>query len=238
MTTKPRRLTYDLEFVEDGHSIELVSIGVVRVDALPPRSAPATATGPDVEYYAINADISIERLTSRPWLAENVLPHLPTFTREQRYMSQRRTDIDRREPYVKPRRQIAAEVAKFLLDTPGDGSLELWADCGAYDHVCLCWTCWGPMAKKPAAIPDRTNEIRQYAEHLGVPLLNPPVGRGVKHRAIDDARTVAWQLRRLDEQARSGRIPASVVHDMPVAGITPVAAQVSRGPGSRWTNRL
>ncbi|CAN5256942.1 polyadenylate-specific 3'-exoribonuclease AS [soil metagenome] len=57
-----RRYFYDTEFIEDGTSIELVSIGVVD------------ETGRD--FYAVSTDFDPDRAI--PWVRRNVLPHLPS----------------------------------------------------------------------------------------------------------------------------------------------------------------
>lgn len=54
---------FDTEFIEDGKTIELISIGVVTLD--------------DREYYACNQDADLSRAS--PWVRENVLPHLPRY---------------------------------------------------------------------------------------------------------------------------------------------------------------
>lgn len=56
-------ITFDTEFHEDGRTIELLSIGLVRADG--------------AEYYAEPAEADRKAITeSNPWVAENVLPYL------------------------------------------------------------------------------------------------------------------------------------------------------------------
>jgi hypothetical protein len=52
----------DTEFMEDGRTIELLSIGIVREDG--------------TEYYAVSADA--DRTRANDWVTENVLPFLGT----------------------------------------------------------------------------------------------------------------------------------------------------------------
>ncbi len=54
------RYWFDTEFHEDGHAIELISIGVVAEDGR--------------EYYAVSADYDPARATD--WLCQHVLPQL------------------------------------------------------------------------------------------------------------------------------------------------------------------
>ncbi|KQB85204.1 polyadenylate-specific 3'-exoribonuclease AS [Corynebacterium oculi] len=56
------RYFYDTEFVEDGRTIELVSIGIVSEDGR--------------EYYAVSTDFDERR--ANPWVRENVLSKLPS----------------------------------------------------------------------------------------------------------------------------------------------------------------
>lgn len=54
------RVFFDTEFIEDGRTIDLISIGMVREDG--------------AEYYAENVDCDITRAS--PWVKENVFPLL------------------------------------------------------------------------------------------------------------------------------------------------------------------
>lgn len=54
---------FDTEFIEDGETIDLISIGMVSLDGR--------------EYYACNQDARLNRASE--WVRENVLPHLPKY---------------------------------------------------------------------------------------------------------------------------------------------------------------
>lgn len=56
------RYFYDCEFIEDGRTIELISIGVVAEDGR--------------EFYAVSTEFDPER--AGPWVRRNVLPKLPS----------------------------------------------------------------------------------------------------------------------------------------------------------------
>ena len=56
------RFFYDCEFIEDGKTIELVSIGVVDTDGR--------------EFYAVSTEFDDRR--AGPWVRANVLPKLPS----------------------------------------------------------------------------------------------------------------------------------------------------------------
>ncbi len=170
MDPERRRLAYDCEFIEQGPTdrqprptIDLVSIGLVDID------------NPDRTYYAVSAAFDTPLLIRHAWLWQNVAPHLPWRDPAQ---------IDYNHPDVKPRRQIAAEVAAFIL---GDRTrpVELWADYGAYDHVVVSWL-WGSMIDHPAGIPMWTHDLREWVELLDLDG-RLPAHRGTVHHALDDA---------------------------------------------------
>lgn len=60
------RYFYDTEFIEDGSTIELISIGIVAEDGR--------------EYYAVSTDFDASR--ANPWVREHVLEKLPNPQRE------------------------------------------------------------------------------------------------------------------------------------------------------------
>ncbi len=62
---------FDTEFLDDGHTIDLISIGIVNEDGL--------------EYYAVNAEFDEERATD--WLRSRVLAHIPRDFRRKLYIN-------------------------------------------------------------------------------------------------------------------------------------------------------
>lgn len=158
------RIFYDLEFHEDGITIDPISVGMVTEDG--------------DEYYAVNADMDADRIARNPWLMENVVPALP-------FWPIRPVSIvfGTEHPDVKRKATIALEVRDFILSQPDP---ELWAWYGAYDHVALAQL-WGRMIDLPDGIPMWTNDLRQEAHRLGNPDLPEQPGAGV-HNALEDAR--------------------------------------------------
>jgi hypothetical protein len=168
------RFCLDTEFIEDGRTIKLISIGIAAEDG--------------DEYYAIDASIApiFDQVLRHPWLAEHVVPHLPTVHTGPPYGIQ----LDLGHPSVKMRYTIAQEVRAFLVDRIPGEPVELWANYGAYDHIALCQL-WGPMVDKPEGIPMFTHDLQQRWEDLGRPGL--PEQRGGEHHALDDAR-YDWEI--------------------------------------------
>lgn len=172
---------YDTEFVDDGHTIELISIGIVCEDGR--------------EYYAVNSDMPYERIKTDDWLCRNVVPHLPlggnppTVERHSNPSSGYYWSLDMKSPLVKPKWVIANEVREFLLavDPP-----QLWANYAAYDHVALAQL-WGPMIRLPKGLPMWTHDIQQLIEAM--PGFEVPEQAGDEHNALADARHVMDVLR-------------------------------------------
>lgn len=199
------RYCYDSEFLEDGQTIALISIGIVCEDGR--------------EYYAVNSDMPIGRILKHDWLMTNVVPHLPGTKADRLPLNQGWSwALDLRHAAVKPHWVIANEVREFLLsptisgvagqqkwppetggatftEVPGDPKIELWANFGAYDYVMLAQL-WGPMAGLPAGLPFFTHEIQQLlerddiSERLDKFLAELPA-QTHEHNALHDAR---WNM--------------------------------------------
>ncbi|MGW5519228.1 3'-5' exoribonuclease domain-containing protein [Nocardia africana] len=173
---------YDLEFLEDGRTIELISIGIVSESGR--------------EYYAVNLDLPVKRIRKHQWLMVNVVPSLPKPAGDWNNHMPRRWLFDYNNHAVKHRDRIAEEVRAFLL---AEGKPELWADYGAYDHVALCQL-WGPMINLPAGLPMFTHDIEQAIE--AVPGFVKPEQAEGQHNALEDARYNMRVLDALREAAR------------------------------------
>lgn len=154
------RYFYDTEFIEDGRTIELISIGVVAEDGR--------------EYYAVSTEFDPQRAGS--WVRTHVLPKLPPPSSQLwRSRTQIRLELEK---------FLGVERLAPPAGDPID-PIELWAWVGAYDHVALCQL-WGPMTELPAAMPRFTRELRQLWEDRGCPRM-PPRPKDT-HDALVDAR--------------------------------------------------
>jgi hypothetical protein len=176
----------DCEFLEDGRTIELISIGMVADDGR--------------EYYAVASDAPWDRIKEHDWLARNVLPSRPVTGRTSldTYLKNHPNSFPRpsltfvgpdlTDSRVKPRQVIANEVRDFILAAPDP---QLWAWYAAYDHVVLCQL-WGTMMQLPKGVPMWTNDLKQECERLGNPEL-PSLPGVTEHNALGDAREVAFR---------------------------------------------
>jgi len=80
---------YDTEFIEDGKTIDLISIGIVAEDGR--------------EYYAISTEFDHRKAEQNQWVLENVLRKLP----------------NKISMYWKTREQIRKDILEFIgEDTP------------------------------------------------------------------------------------------------------------------------
>lgn len=66
------RFWYDTEFLEDGKTIELISIGFVAEDGR--------------EYYAVNEEAPWKRIAKNDWLVRNVVSSLPRIHGDRRLL--------------------------------------------------------------------------------------------------------------------------------------------------------
>jgi len=171
------RIFYDTEFLEDGETIRLISIGMVRENG--------------DAYYAIARDPGLLGAAwAHQWLRENVIPSLPV--KEDPYGFPDGWNWDREHPdfrHIKARESIAGEIRDFILAKPDP---ELWADYCAYDHVALCQL-FGRMIDLPNGVPMWTNDLRQLVARAGNPDL-PSLPGASAHNALDDAREVKMRF--------------------------------------------
>ena len=174
------RYWYDTEFIENGKTIDLISIGIRAEDGR--------------EYYAINQDCQFGEASE--WVKENVIAHLPP-----------RFSIDvlgvrTAHPNYKSKRTIREELLAFVGDKEKgwtaftkemDTKPEFWGYYSAYDHVALCQL-FGTMMDLPKGWPMYTRDIKQWCDYLGNPAL-PEQGKD-EHHALADARwnKVAWEF--------------------------------------------
>jgi len=164
-------IDYDLEFLEDGRTIELISIGMVCDDGR--------------EYYAVNRDMPVRKIRKHKWLMDNVVPSLPKGHGDRRNHVPKSWLFDYADPVVKRREHIADDVVAFIQAAGPD--VVLWANYGAYDHVALAQL-WGRMIDLPEGVPMFTCDIQQERLRLGLRWDELPQQESGEHNALADAR--------------------------------------------------
>jgi len=177
-------IDYDFEFLEDGRHIELISIGMVCDDGR--------------EYYAVNRDMPVRKIRKHKWLMENVVPGLPKGHGDAKIHMPKRWLFHYADPVVKHRARIADDVMDFIRAAGPD--VQLWANYGAYDHVCLAQL-WGRMIDLPEGVPMFTHDIQQERSRLGFSWDQLPQQESGEHNALADARHNQAVRRWLAEQA-------------------------------------
>ncbi|HEX3640116.1 MAG TPA: 3'-5' exoribonuclease [Ktedonobacteraceae bacterium] len=180
----------DTEFIEDGKTIDLISIGIACEDGR--------------ELYLQHCDFNARE--ANEWVKENVLPHLATcqngFGHERRTLEYdlsihadtgQCVSIPGYRPNLslcpwRTRAQIRDEIKLFFFahmsTNPNDG-IELYGYYSAYDHVAFCQL-FGTMADLPKGYPMYTRDLKQWCDDLGNPEL--PKQEGTEHNALADAR--------------------------------------------------
>lgn len=179
-----KKYFYDMEFIEDGETIDLLSIGVVCEDGR--------------EFYAQNTDCRLDLASD--WVKENVFPHLQELDIDGDYAHYRYTEgpwepspdktISSRPIYPVPPWMCREEIRDALLAFVGDDEPEWWGYYSAYDHVALCQL-FGKMIDLPKGWPFYTKDLKQFCVSLGDPDLRQVSTEG-HHSALYDAR---WNKR-------------------------------------------
>ena len=151
---------YDTEFIEDGKTIDLISIGIVAEDGR--------------TYYAISKEFKPKKASQ--WVKDNVLKYLPP-RKISFYDSPRIKD---EWQAWKSQEQIKRDIIAFI----GEDTPEFWAYYADYDHVALCQL-FGKMIDLPEGYPMYTRDIKQLCDSKGNPEL--PKQEKNEHHALADA---------------------------------------------------
>lgn len=169
------KIFYDTEFLENGETIRLISIGMIREDG-------------KTLYRVVNDPKLMIDTWNHAWLRKNVIPSLPlACIYPEHDIDDSYKDLvvwESHHPHygcVKPRWEIEQAVKDFVLDTPNP---ELWAYYSAYDHVALCQL-FGRMIDLPTGFPMYTNDLKSEIARLGNPRV-PEQATGL-HNALSDA---------------------------------------------------
>jgi len=175
----------DTEFIENGSTIDLISIGIVCEDGR--------------EYYAQNDKCDFKK--GSDWVWRNVYPHLKHFDMSGVRKCQPKmrcngdpfwadcynSDCPWRNHY-----DIRDEVKKFM-DVDKYGKPEIWGYYADYDWVAFAQL-FGTMTNLPKGFPMYCRDIKQLCDSLGNPTL--PKYPDAIHNALDDARwnKKAWEF--------------------------------------------
>lgn len=163
---------YDTEFLEDGKTIDLISIGIHAEDGR--------------EFYAVSNEFDTRRVARHNWLMSNVMN---SIDHEQFIVydfdgSPAVRDIYVTDEHAMSRARIALDIMGFV---GWDRKPEFWAWYSAYDHVVLAQL-WGIMLNLPGLIPMYTNDIRTLVDLARLKPGDLPKQAEGHHNALADAR--------------------------------------------------
>lgn len=163
----------DTEFIEDGKTIDLISIGIVAEDGR--------------EYYAQNLECNFSKASD--WVVKNVIPHLDRWVAYNEYRLMTNpfwtvASLASHTPW-RTKETISREIIEFVGEYP-----EFWAYYADYDWVVVCQL-FGTMMDLPKKWPMYCMDIKQLAKHKGNPDLNT-LPNQLEHNALEDAN---WNLR-------------------------------------------
>ena len=184
----------DTEFIEDGKTIDLVSIGIVCENG--------------ASYYAISTEFN--PIKASHWVVDNVLAKLPpvpigkfpqTISSDSFWQPD---TFDPLDPSVLPditaeascwksRKAIALEVVDFIEKQCAGANPEFWGYYADYDWVVFCQL-FGTMMDLPNRFPMYCRDIKQECDRLGNPEI--PKQESGEHNALADAfwNKQAWEF--------------------------------------------
>lgn len=175
------RYWFDTEFIEDGKTIDLISIGMISGDGR--------------ELYLCNSECDFSR--AEDWVRDNVLTYLSPLlvgnkTVRPREITKRIVPSLHQNPPWKTHDGIRQSILEFC-DPEKYGKPEFWGYYSSYDWVVLCQL-FGRMIDLPKGFPMFCRDIKQWAVQLGDPKL--PKDSINEHEALADARWVrdCWYI--------------------------------------------
>lgn len=196
------RYWLDTEFIDDGRTIDLISIGIVCED--------------EREYYAQSCEFDHRKASD--WVKNNVLSHLQmcehagvthgiqglyradrAYHRQQdgQCFDQQRVPIQSC-PW-RSREHIREEI-KIFLDPTRYGKPELYGWCSAYDFVTFCQL-FGTMMALPDGYPHYIRDLQHVLDEQDISDEKLPQQEGGLHNALSDAKHIKrlWEIYGPDE---------------------------------------
>jgi len=154
----------DTKFIDDGFTIELISIGIVAEDGR--------------EFYNINRNCKFWNASE--WVRDNVLEPMGILIHGD-FQAIYQDTYDISSECVK--HDITKNIIEFFN---GDYDIEIWGWYCSYDWVVFCQL-FGPMVDIPKGMPYSMMDLRQAMR--GIPKHQRPKVKG-NHNALDDARGI------------------------------------------------
>lgn len=161
----------DTEFVDDGHTIDLISIGIVCEDRR--------------ELYLQSAEFDVRKASV--WVHEHVFPSLVQCVAGWPQVRHTLGQCTHSDCAWRTRSQIANEIEAFC-DPEKNGRIvpELWGWCCSRDHVALS-RLFGAMGDAPFFWPHYMRDIQYLLDERGVKDAMLIEQIGTVHNALADA---------------------------------------------------
>ncbi len=183
---------FDTEFIENGKTIDLISIGIV------------TASGET--FYRQNRECNFKNASD--WVWRNVFPNLEHFDMRGDASCQgmpRPNELSNAKlaqcspicPW-RTRSEIRDDVRKFIERTGNSEKAQFWGYYSDYDWVAFCQL-FGSMVDLPKGYPMFCMDLKQLCVSLGNPQLLDVEG-GELHNALKDAEGIKTRYEWLMEQ--------------------------------------
>lgn len=184
------RYFLDTEFIDDGKTIDVISIGLVCSDGR--------------ELYLQSCDCDPSKASQ--WVTDNVLGHLSLCshaytgantsvysnlyfhrTRGQCTFSDGIVTIGAHaDCYWRTRQQLKREVSIFFNSSDG---FELWGWCAGYDFVAFCQL-FGTMMDLPQGWPHYIRDLQYILDERGMKDEDLPQQEEGLHNALEDAKHI------------------------------------------------
>lgn len=181
------KIFFDTEFLEDGKTIELISIGLVKEDGS--------------ELYLINKDMDVYRIFRDDWVRKNVLRKIYDELKE-RYNKENDPSIFEFTAddfyyllylYGTEKKEIAKQIVDFVGKSP-----VFYAYCADYDWVVLMQL-YGKMIDIPKGWRYYCRDLAQTVDELG--FNTDKIKNSNEHNALDDAK---WNLELYNQMKNYG----------------------------------
>lgn len=157
----------DTEFIEDGHTIDLLSIGIVSADGR--------------ELYLQNEACMFEK--ANEFVIAHVFPHLHGFQWDQGYGHVTCGCA----PFSGCPWEVKHTMRRLVQEFVGTAP-EFWGYYSAYDWVALCQL-YGPMIDIPTSWPYYCRDLRQALDERSLQHIQQP--EVAVHHALYDAQWIA-----------------------------------------------
>lgn len=171
----------DTEFIENGKTIDLISIGIACED--------------NRTLYLQNSECDFSKASD--WVWRNVFPHLKHFDmRGKRSCRERKEHYDSglgtraytqcstnpNDPCPWANRSEIRDAVYEFCNVEKHGKPEFWGYYADYDWVVFCQL-FGSMIALPNGFPMYCRDLKQFIDYMG----NPRVETSDIHHALNDA---------------------------------------------------